>query len=196
MFRLNSPAFDDGQQIAQKYGKKDQNLSPPLAWDGAPEGTKSFALSFVDIHPVARGYVHWLIADIGPEVNSLPEGAAGGRNTDFTELEPYAGPFPPSGTHDYEFRLYALRTDRLGVREPPWRHSGRSPSRTRWLSRGLSAVSRRSDERRPQGCGPSSRTPLLACEPVEDLHIASTGLRHDLRRNCRPWICSVPIPQR
>jgi Raf kinase inhibitor-like YbhB/YbcL family protein len=116
MFRLNSPAFDDGQQIAQKYGKKDQNLSPPLAWDGAPEGTKSFALSFVDIHPVARGYVHWLIADIGPEVNSLPEGAAGGRNTDFTELEPYAGPFPPSGTHDYEFRLYALRTDRLGVR--------------------------------------------------------------------------------
>ena len=116
MFRLNSPAFDDGQQIAQKYGKKDQNLSPPLAWEGAPEGTKSFALSFVDIHPVARGYVHWLVADIGPEVNSLPEGAAGSRDTDFTELEPYAGPFPPSGTHDYEFRLYALKTDRLGVR--------------------------------------------------------------------------------
>jgi Raf kinase inhibitor-like YbhB/YbcL family protein len=116
MFRLISPAFDDGQQIAQKYGKKDQNLSPPLAWEGTPEGTKSLALSFVDIHPVARGYVHWLVADIGPEVNSLPEGAAGGRNSGFTELEPYAGPFPPSGTHDYEFRLYALRTDRLGIR--------------------------------------------------------------------------------
>lgn len=116
MFRLNSPAFDDGQQIAQKYGKKDQNQSPPLAWEGTPEGTKSLALSFVDIHPVARGYVHWLVADISPEVNSLPEGAAGGRNSGFTELAPYAGPFPPSGTHDYEFRLYALRTDRLGVR--------------------------------------------------------------------------------
>jgi Raf kinase inhibitor-like YbhB/YbcL family protein len=116
MFRLNSPAFDDGQQIAQKYGKRDQNLSPPLAWEGTPEGTKSFALSFVDIHPVARGYVHWLIADIGRELSSLPEGAADGTNSGFTELKPYAGPFPPSGTHDYEFRLYALRTDRLGVR--------------------------------------------------------------------------------
>ena len=38
------------------------------------------------------------------------------RNPGFTEIEPYAGPFPPSGTHDYEFTLYALRTDRLGVR--------------------------------------------------------------------------------
>ena len=37
-------------------------------------------------------------------------------DSDFTEIEPYAGPFPPSGTHEYEFTLYALRTDRLGVR--------------------------------------------------------------------------------
>jgi Raf kinase inhibitor-like YbhB/YbcL family protein len=116
MFRLNSPAFDDSQEMAQKYGKKDQNVSPPLEWEDAPEGTRSFALSFVDIHPVARGYLHWLVADINPELSSLPEGAASGRNSGFTELKPYAGPFPPSGTHDYEFRLYALRTDRLGVR--------------------------------------------------------------------------------
>jgi Raf kinase inhibitor-like YbhB/YbcL family protein len=116
MFRLNSPAFDDGQEMAQKYGKKDQNVSPPLEWEDAPEGTRSFALSFVDIHPVAKGYLHWLVADINPELSSLLEGAAGGRSSGFTELEPYAGPFPPSGTHDYEFRLYALRSDRLGVR--------------------------------------------------------------------------------
>jgi phosphatidylethanolamine-binding protein (PEBP) family uncharacterized protein len=37
-------------------------------------------------------------------------------NPSFTEIKPYAGPFPPSGTHDYEFTLYALRTDTLGVR--------------------------------------------------------------------------------
>jgi Raf kinase inhibitor-like YbhB/YbcL family protein len=116
MFRLNSPAFDNGQEMAQKYGKKDENVSPPLEWEDAPEGTRSFALSFVDIHPVARGYLHWLVADISPELSSLPEGAADGRNSGFTELKPYAGPFPPSGRHDYEFRLYALRTDRLGVR--------------------------------------------------------------------------------
>jgi len=57
-----------------------------------------------------------LVADISPQLNSLPEGAGGGRSSGFLEVEPYIGPFPPSGTHDYEFRLYALSADRLGVR--------------------------------------------------------------------------------
>ena len=116
MFRLTSPAFEDGQEIAQKFGKRAQNISPPLQWDGVPDRTRSFALTFVDLHPIARGYVHWLVADLSPQLSSLAEGAAAERNPGFTEIEPYAGPFPPSGTHDYEFTLYALRTDRLGVR--------------------------------------------------------------------------------
>jgi Raf kinase inhibitor-like YbhB/YbcL family protein len=115
MFRLQSSAFDDGEEMAQKYGKKAENVSPPLDWEGAPEGTRSLALSFVDIHPVARDYVHWLIADISPQHSSLPEGAAS-RQSGWTEIKPYVGPFPPSGTHDYEFTLYALRTDVLGLR--------------------------------------------------------------------------------
>ena len=44
MFRLQSPAFDDGQEMAQKYGKKAENVSPPLDWEGAPEGTRSLVL--------------------------------------------------------------------------------------------------------------------------------------------------------
>jgi Raf kinase inhibitor-like YbhB/YbcL family protein len=112
MFTLTSPVFDDGQELAQKYGKKAQNVSPPLDWEGAPEGTRSFALSLVDVHPVARDYVHWLVADISPQLSSLPEGAAS-KLTAWTELKPYVGPFPPSGTHDYEFTLYALSTDIL-----------------------------------------------------------------------------------
>jgi Raf kinase inhibitor-like YbhB/YbcL family protein len=116
VFRLKSPAFDDGQEMAQKYGKKIENVSPPLEWDGAPEGTRSFALALVDIHPVARDFLHWLVADISPQASSLPEGAASRRSPSCTEIKPYAGPFPPSGTHDYEFTLYALRTDTLGVR--------------------------------------------------------------------------------
>ena len=116
MFRLTSPAFEDGQEIAQKFGKRAQNISPPLQWDGVPDRTRSFALTFVDLHPVARDYVHWLVADLSPQLSSLPEGAAAERNPGFTEIKPYAGPFPPSGTHDYEFTLYALRTDTLGVR--------------------------------------------------------------------------------
>jgi Raf kinase inhibitor-like YbhB/YbcL family protein len=114
MFRLQSPAFDDGQELAQKYGKRAQNVSPPLDWEGAPEGTRSFALSFVDLHPVARDYVHWLAADISAQLSALPEGAATNPSA-WTELKPYVGPFPPSGTHDYEFTLYALSTDRLGL---------------------------------------------------------------------------------
>jgi Raf kinase inhibitor-like YbhB/YbcL family protein len=115
VFIVQSPAFENGQEMPQEYGKKSQNVSPPLEWDGAPEETRSFALAFVDIHPVARDYVHWLVADISPQLNSLPEGAGGGRNSDLLEVKPYVGPFPPSGTHDYEFTLYALGTDRLGV---------------------------------------------------------------------------------
>jgi phosphatidylethanolamine-binding protein (PEBP) family uncharacterized protein len=75
VFRLKSPAFDDGQEMAQKYGNKVDNISPPLEWDGTPEGSPGF-----------------------------------------TEIKPYVGPFPPSGTHDYEFTLYALRVERLGIR--------------------------------------------------------------------------------
>jgi Raf kinase inhibitor-like YbhB/YbcL family protein len=111
-----SPAFGEGQEMAQKYGKKIENVSPPLAWEGAPDGTRSFALACVDIHPVARGYVHWLVADISSQLSSLTEGAAGGTDPGFTEIKPYAGPFPPSGTHDYAFTLYALQTDRLGIK--------------------------------------------------------------------------------
>jgi Raf kinase inhibitor-like YbhB/YbcL family protein len=117
VFRLTSPAFEDGREMAQKYGKQDQNISPPLAWEGAPEGTRSFALALVDRHPVAQNYVHWLVSDISPHVTSLSEGAAGEHNRSaLTEVRQYAGPFPPSGTHDYEFTLYALKTDMLGVR--------------------------------------------------------------------------------
>jgi Raf kinase inhibitor-like YbhB/YbcL family protein len=116
VFRLTSSAFDDGQEMDQKYGKRSQNISPPLDWEDAPDGTRSFALVCVDIHPVAREYVHWLAADLSPQISSLPEGAASRRNPGFTEITPYAGPFPPSGTHDYEFTLYALRTDSFGIR--------------------------------------------------------------------------------
>lgn len=114
--QLTSSAFDNGQEMAQKYGKKIENVSLPLAWSDAPAETKSFALSIVDKHPVARNYVHWLVADIGADATSLKEGAASaGMPAGAKELKPYAGPFPPSGTHDYEITLYALRTEKLDV---------------------------------------------------------------------------------
>lgn len=113
---LDSSSFAYGQEIPQKHGKKLENVSPQLSWTDAPEDTKSFALSVVDRHPIAAGYVHWLVVDIDPDVTSLAEGAADeAMPSGSFEAEPYAGPFPPSGTHDYEFTLYALDTEHLDL---------------------------------------------------------------------------------
>lgn len=116
---LTSTSFPQGGELAQRYGKRDQNISPQLAWAGVPDGTRSFALSCVDIHPVARGYVHWLVVDLEAETRELPEAAGGGLPGTARELVPYAGPFPPSGTHEYVFTLFALNTGRAPVRGRP-----------------------------------------------------------------------------
>jgi Raf kinase inhibitor-like YbhB/YbcL family protein len=113
---LTSTSFEPGGELAQPFGKKADNVSPQLSWDGVPDGTRSFALSFVDLHPVARGYVHWLVVDIDAEARELAEGAAAGALPGRArELVPYAGPFPPSGTHEYLFTLYALDTEQAPV---------------------------------------------------------------------------------
>jgi Raf kinase inhibitor-like YbhB/YbcL family protein len=115
---LSSSSFGDGGDMPQRHGKKIDNVSPPLEWGDVPPGTRSFALSVVDRHPVARNYVHWLVLDIPSDANSLDEGAAAAAMpAGSREAKPYAGPFPPSGTHDYEFTLFALDTDRLEVPE-------------------------------------------------------------------------------
>jgi Raf kinase inhibitor-like YbhB/YbcL family protein len=116
VFRLTSPAFYHGQEMAQKCGKKAQNVSPPLAWEDPPDGTKGFAIALVDTHPVAGNYVHWLVDGIDPDRRSLEEGAASGGLAGARELQPYVGPFPPSGTHDYEFTIYAVDTQPLDLR--------------------------------------------------------------------------------
>ena len=109
-FTLNSPAFADGGSIPRRHACDGQDLSPPLAWSGAPAGTVAFALVVDD--PDARGFVHWVVTAIAGDSSGLPEGvpAAGppaqGRN-DFGRRG-WGGPCPPSGTHRYVFTLYAL----------------------------------------------------------------------------------------
>ena len=113
---LSSSSFEEGQEIPQKHGKKIENVSPQLSWKDVPRGTKSFALALVDKHPIAQNYVHWLVADISTDTTSLKEGASGSAMpAGSREIEAYAGPFPPSGTHDYEFTLYALGVDKLDL---------------------------------------------------------------------------------
>ncbi len=127
--QLQSPAFADKGKIPSQFARQEaggRNTSIPLKWSSAPEGTKSFALSIVDQHPVARKWVHWIVVNIPPNVTSLPEGASG-RNLPAGAAEVknsfgtlgYGGPQPPRGTgpHQYLVTIYALKTAKLGLRE-------------------------------------------------------------------------------
>ncbi len=109
--RLTSPVFVDGAAIPSRYTCDGANVSPPLAWSGAPDATAGFALLVTD--PDARGFVHWVATDIPLTARGLVEGASGtasagreGRN-DFGRPG-WGGPCPPSGTHRYVFELFAL----------------------------------------------------------------------------------------
>jgi Raf kinase inhibitor-like YbhB/YbcL family protein len=110
-FVLSSPSFAERGAIPVKHSCDGENLSPALAWEGAPQGTVSFALVVDD--PDARGFVHWVVFDIrGGSSGSLPEGVrptdapSQGRND--MGQKGYTGPCPPSGTHRYRFTLWAL----------------------------------------------------------------------------------------
>jgi hypothetical protein len=119
---LSSPAFKQGGQIPSKYTCEGVDISPPLAWNGVPEGTKSLVLIIDDPDapdPKApqRVWVHWVVYNMPPDTKSLPEnaskaelsqGTAVGLN-DFKKTG-YGGPCPPIGRHRYFHKLYALDT--------------------------------------------------------------------------------------
>lgn len=134
MFSLTSPAFENGARIPARYAENNK-LSPPLAWEHAPKGTKSFALAVTDPDipekfNFPRAFAHWLIYNIPSSVRSLAEGASpngvlpsGARelNSDFVTFgipgfgKGYGGPWPPDARHRYVFTLYALKTERLDL---------------------------------------------------------------------------------
>lgn len=139
---LTSTAFAAGSRIPQRYSCEGEDVSPPLRWTNAPAGTASFALIVDD--PSARGFVHWVVIDIGPSATGLPEDAAGealsgaveGRN-DFGRSG-WAGPCPPpgAGDHRYVFTVYAL-SERLGLRAGASADDVRAAAAARTLATGV-----------------------------------------------------------
>src|SRR5437660_1714684 len=117
--KLTSTAFDEGGMIPARYTCDGENVSPPLAWSGVPTGTKTLALVADDPDAPRGTWTHWLIYQIPATEKGLPEnvpardtldsGARQGAN-DFKKTG-YGGPCPPTGTHRYFFKLYALDTD-------------------------------------------------------------------------------------
>jgi Raf kinase inhibitor-like YbhB/YbcL family protein len=111
-FSLTSSAFEAGGSIPRRFTCDGRDVSPELAWSGAPAGTAALVLLVDD--PDARGFVHWTVLDLaGAPDGHLPEDVSPsaarpdqGRN-DFGRRG-WGGPCPPSGTHRYTFTLYAI----------------------------------------------------------------------------------------
>jgi len=117
---LTSTAFADGSAIPKRHTCEGQDAAPPLAWTGAPAGTKTFALVVDDPDapdPKApkRTWVHWVLYDIPVATLVLPEGVASSNlprgtreGTNDWGRTGYGGPCPPIGRHRYVHTLYAL----------------------------------------------------------------------------------------
>lgn len=109
--KIESPVFLDGQSIPARYTCDGENVNPALNISEVPEGTKCLVLIVDDPDAPVGTWVHWTAWNIAPQTteireNSVPEGAIEGV-TGFGRPG-YGGPCPPSGTHRYFFKLYAL----------------------------------------------------------------------------------------
>lgn len=133
-FTLTSPDFSRGgtiakEQVYDSFGCTGGNISPALAWSGAPAGTKSFALLVhdPDAPTGGAGWWHWVVVDIPAGTHELPKGAGkadGSRlpagavsiASDFG-APGYGGPCPPVGDkpHHYHFTIYALKVEKLDL---------------------------------------------------------------------------------
>jgi hypothetical protein len=127
MLTLACGSYKNGGEIPVRYAHRSvsggQNISPAFAWQDPPPGTRSFALSIVDPHPVANNWVHWFIIDIPFQERALGEGVSGTRLLPVPAKEllnsydemGYGGPAPPkgSGSHPYVATLYALDVSTL-----------------------------------------------------------------------------------
>jgi len=117
--KLSSTAFQDNDLIPAKYTCDGDNVSPPLAWSLIPPNTKSIVLIVDDPDAPSKTWVHWVLYDVPASVTqlaeainpqpSLPGGGKNGKN-DFNKSG-YGGPCPPSGTHRYFFKIYALDSE-------------------------------------------------------------------------------------
>lgn len=106
--QITSPAFVNGGFIPRKYTCQGQDVNPPLVIEDIPAGAKSLALIVDDPDAPMGTWVHWVLFDL-PLLDRIEEDSVPGKQgiNDFGKRD-YGGPCPPSGTHRYFFKLYAL----------------------------------------------------------------------------------------
>jgi Raf kinase inhibitor-like YbhB/YbcL family protein len=111
---VTSPAFQPNQTIPEKYTCDGTN--PPLTIEGAPEGTRSFALIIDDPDAPSYTFDHWVVWNISPSKREISEHSIPGiEGLNSDQLHGYIGPCPPPGKpHHYTFKVYAVDTE-LGL---------------------------------------------------------------------------------
>jgi len=117
--RLTSTAFKEGEAIPRGYTCDGANVSPPLEWTGVPKSAKTIAIIADDPDAPGGTWVHWVLYNLSaeglglientPQTETLQGGGVQGKN-DFSKIG-YGGPCPPSGTHRYFFKFYALDSE-------------------------------------------------------------------------------------
>lgn len=119
-FKITSAAFSEGKEIPKRFTCDGENVSPPLAWTGAPAGTKAYALIVDDPDAPSGLFTHWIVFNLPASDHSLPEGVkpAANQGTNGFGKPGYGGPCPPKGRHRYFFHLYALKDELGGLKSP------------------------------------------------------------------------------
>ena len=108
--KLTSPAFANNGTIPSEYTCDGNDLSPPLSISDVPSNAKSLILVMDDPDAPVGTWDHWIVFNMGPSTKEIHKGtepkATAGKNS--WGRTGYGGPCPPSGTHRYFFKLYAL----------------------------------------------------------------------------------------
>ena len=121
--QIRSSAFAPGGAIPREHTCEGRDAAPPLAWSGAPAGTKSFALIVDDPDAPSGTFSHWAAFNIPPTARDLAAGAGNQSEGMMSQAQNdfgnsgYGGACPPNGhgPHRYRFKLFALDVDRLDV---------------------------------------------------------------------------------
>jgi len=111
--KIESPAFKNNGLIPVDYTCDGRNVSPPLTVSDVPEGAKSMVLIVDDPDAPAGTWVHWTVWNIKPGISGIPENSCPADSVEgLTDSgsSGYGGPCPPTGTHRYFFKLYALNS--------------------------------------------------------------------------------------
>jgi Raf kinase inhibitor-like YbhB/YbcL family protein len=114
--KLTSSAFKNDGFIPSKFTCQGNDVNPELVIEGVPENTKSLALIMDDPDAPMGTWVHWVVYDMSVTGNIKEDSVPGKQgHNDFGRLN-YGGPCPPSGTHRYFFKIYALDSE-LGLEQ-------------------------------------------------------------------------------